>query len=136
VIRKQFPPRLARRTLLADSRQRVATDVTVRKTGNNLFKVRQERGLSAAALARSAGISRQAVYALENGQYVPSTAVALTLARSLQVSVEEIFLIAKGSARGRSKAEGAEPKGGPPCPLASVRLASTGNWFCLVANIV
>jgi putative transcriptional regulator len=115
---KQSRPRVVG-TLPAEFRQRAAAGVRFGETRNNLLKVRQERGLSVADLARSAGISRQSVYALENGQYVPSTAVALILAQSLQVSVEEIFFIAKKSARGRNEAESAEPKGDPPCPPPS-----------------
>jgi len=58
---------------------------------NRLAICRQRRGLSAAALAKSAGVSRQTIYAIESGSYVPNTAVALRLARVLETGVEEIF---------------------------------------------
>ncbi len=58
---------------------------------NHLCDLRQARGISAAALAKSAGISRQTVYAIEAGTYVPNTTVALRLARILSVSVEDLF---------------------------------------------
>ena len=58
---------------------------------NNLALLRQKRGLSAAHLAEMAGISRQTVYAMEAGSYVPNTAVALKLARVLEVRVEDLF---------------------------------------------
>ena len=38
-----------------------------------------------------AGVSRQTIYAMEAGTYVPNTAVALKLARALEVPVEELF---------------------------------------------
>jgi DNA-binding XRE family transcriptional regulator len=58
---------------------------------NNLALLRQKRGLAAAHLAKMAGVSRQTVYAMEAGTYVPNTAVALKLARALEVRVEELF---------------------------------------------
>jgi len=52
--------------------------------------------MAAAALAREAGVSRQTVYAMEAGDYVPNTAVALRLARALDVAVEELFRLDAG----------------------------------------
>jgi molybdate-binding protein/DNA-binding XRE family transcriptional regulator len=60
----------------------------------NLGKLRRERGLSAIHLASTIGVSRQTIYAMEAGSYVPNTAVALRLARALETSVEELFLLA------------------------------------------
>jgi putative molybdopterin biosynthesis protein len=58
---------------------------------NNLAAVRKQRGLSASALARMAGVGRQTIYAMEAGSYIPNTAVGLRLGRALGVSVEELF---------------------------------------------
>jgi molybdate-binding protein/DNA-binding XRE family transcriptional regulator len=58
---------------------------------NTLAPHRQQRGFSAAELAERAGISRQTIYAMEAGSYVPNTAVALRLARILEVRVEDLF---------------------------------------------
>jgi putative molybdopterin biosynthesis protein len=58
---------------------------------NNLASLRQKRGLSAAELARLAGVSRQTIYAMEAGSYVPNTALALKLSRALEATVEEVF---------------------------------------------
>ncbi len=58
---------------------------------NNLSRIRQRRGLSAVALAKQTGVSRQTIYAMESASYVPNTAVALRLARALDVSVEDLF---------------------------------------------
>jgi molybdate-binding protein/DNA-binding XRE family transcriptional regulator len=60
---------------------------------NHLTAHRQRRGYSAADLAQRAGISRQTVYAIESGSYVPNTAVALRLARTLEVTVEDLFAL-------------------------------------------
>lgn len=57
----------------------------------NLGELRRKRGLSAIHLAATAGVSRQTIYAMEAGTYVPNTAVALRLARALETTVEELF---------------------------------------------
>src|SRR5204863_5875408 len=57
----------------------------------NLGALRRKRGLSAIHLAATAGVSRQTIYAMEAGTYVPNTAVALRLARALDTTVEELF---------------------------------------------
>lgn len=58
---------------------------------SRLSAVRQSRGIAAAELARRVGVSRQTIYAIESGSYVPNTAVALRLARELEVAVEDLF---------------------------------------------
>ena len=60
---------------------------------NRLQEIRTKRGVSAADLALSAGVSRQTIYAVEDGSYVPNTTVALRLARTLGVTVEDVFSI-------------------------------------------
>jgi len=52
---------------------------------------RRSRGLSQQALAGIAGISRQSYSAIEAGRSVPSTEVALRLARGLETLVEDLF---------------------------------------------
>jgi molybdopterin molybdotransferase/putative molybdopterin biosynthesis protein len=52
---------------------------------------RLARSLSQSALAHRAGISRQALGAIEAGIYQPSVAVALALSRTLGESVESLF---------------------------------------------
>jgi len=64
-----------------------------RTIANHLTAHRQKRGFSAADLAHRAGISRQTIYAIESGSYVPNTAVALRLARTLEVNVEDLFAL-------------------------------------------
>jgi DNA-binding XRE family transcriptional regulator len=47
--------------------------------------------MAAAALARASGVSRQTIYAIEAGDYLPNTAVALRLANALESRVEDLF---------------------------------------------
>jgi molybdate-binding protein/transcriptional regulator with XRE-family HTH domain len=56
-----------------------------------LERVRTARGLSQRALADAAGITRQAISAIENGRVIPGVGIALALARALGTSVEELF---------------------------------------------
>jgi molybdate-binding protein/DNA-binding XRE family transcriptional regulator len=66
----------------------------MKDTSNRVADYRQKRGLAAADLARAAGISRQSMYAIESGGYMPNTAIALRLARALEVAVEDLFSLA------------------------------------------
>ena len=63
----------------------------------NLTRLRTQRGIAAARLAGLVGISRQTVYAIEAGTYVPNTEVALHLARELEVTVDELFSLHAGT---------------------------------------
>lgn len=60
---------------------------------NRLAEIRKARGIAAADLAESAGLTRQAIYAIEAGAYMPNTAVSLRLARILETTVEGLFSI-------------------------------------------
>jgi molybdopterin molybdotransferase/putative molybdopterin biosynthesis protein len=60
---------------------------------SKLSEIRTSRGLSAAEIAKRVGVTRQTIYAIEAGNYVPNTEVALRLARELEVSVEELFAL-------------------------------------------
>lgn len=59
--------------------------------GAALRRARIARGLTQNELARQAGISRQALGAIEGGTYQPGVGVALSLARALGESVENLF---------------------------------------------
>lgn len=58
---------------------------------NHLRERRTERGLTQAALAAEIGVSRKTINTVENGVFVPSTILALRLARALRTSVERLF---------------------------------------------
>jgi molybdate-binding protein/DNA-binding XRE family transcriptional regulator len=64
---------------------------TSQPDGMRLRLARQARGLSQQQLAGVAGVTRQAVSAVESGHSDPSLRVALALARALGVTVEELF---------------------------------------------
>ena len=61
------------------------------RVANRLSEIRKSRGVGASDLARRVDISRQTIYAIEAGTYVPNTEVALNLARQLEVTVDELF---------------------------------------------
>jgi molybdate-binding protein/DNA-binding XRE family transcriptional regulator len=62
---------------------------------NKLAAIRKQRGLSASALAAAVGITRQTIYAVEAGTYIPNTATGLRLAQALGVRVDELFALAE-----------------------------------------
>lgn len=64
-----------------------------RRLGNRLKEFRARQGLSQAELAGRAGVSRKTVNTVENNVFVPSTTLALALARILHASVEELFYL-------------------------------------------
>jgi len=69
-----------------------------KRVKNRLAEVRTRRGVAASDLALRVHVSRQTIYAIEAGTYVPNTEVALNLARELEVTVEELFSLPEGSA--------------------------------------
>ena len=60
---------------------------------NRLRDLRGERDLTQAGLAELVGVSRKTINTVENGIFVPSTVLALKLARALGRPVEEIFFL-------------------------------------------
>jgi putative molybdopterin biosynthesis protein len=63
---------------------------------NRVEQIRKSRGIGASDLARRVHVSRQTIYAIEAGTYVPNTEVALHLARELGVTVDELFALQEG----------------------------------------
>lgn len=61
------------------------------KLGIRLKEVRTAAGLTQAELAERVGVSRKTVNTVENGVFIPSTVLALALARALGVKVEDLF---------------------------------------------
>lgn len=60
---------------------------------NNLKVLRAIKNISQEELAKQIEVSRQTINAMEKGKYVPSTVLALKLARFFENSVEEIFTL-------------------------------------------
>ncbi|HEX2855983.1 MAG TPA: helix-turn-helix transcriptional regulator [Propionibacteriaceae bacterium] len=58
---------------------------------NEIRRLREQRGLSQAALGAELGVSRQTINSLETGKYDPSLPLAFTIARYFARSIEEIF---------------------------------------------
>lgn len=54
---------------------------------------RARLGLTQAELAERAGVTRKSINAIETGNMVPSTLLALKLAKVLGVTVEDLFAI-------------------------------------------
>ena len=59
---------------------------------NRLRVLRAEKDWTQAQLAKIAGVSRQAIIAVENGKYDPALPLAFKLARAFGKNVEEVFL--------------------------------------------
>jgi putative transcriptional regulator len=58
---------------------------------NEVRRLRAERGLSQADLARAMGVSRQTVNSIETERYTPSLPLAIMLSRYFDHTVEEVF---------------------------------------------
>ena len=58
---------------------------------NRLRDERTRRNLTQADLATMVGVSRKTINTVENGVFIPSTDLALRLARALGISVESLF---------------------------------------------
>ncbi len=94
---------------------------------NKLSALRQKRGIPAARLAKAAGITRQTIYAMEAGSYVPNTAVALRLAKALDSTVEDLFSLSEEPGQTEARMEQATllngsgaPQPGQPVELCRV----------------
>lgn len=58
---------------------------------NNLAELRKAASLTQQELSERAEVSRKSINAIENGIYVPSTVLALKIARTLNCRVEDLF---------------------------------------------
>ncbi|HEX8270509.1 MAG TPA: helix-turn-helix transcriptional regulator [Flavobacterium sp.] len=58
---------------------------------NKLKILRAVKNISQEELAKQIQVSRQTINAMEKGKYVPSTVLALKLARFFEVAVGDIF---------------------------------------------
>ncbi len=59
---------------------------------NRIRELRKQAGLSQEELAKSCGVSRQTINAIENQKYDPTLALAFRLAKALGSRVDELFL--------------------------------------------
>ena len=58
---------------------------------NNLQEIRNSAGLTQQELSERAEVSRKSINAIENGIYVPSTVLALKIAKTLKCNIEDLF---------------------------------------------
>ena len=61
------------------------------KLNNSLEELRRKAGLTQQELSEKAEVSRKSINAIENGIYVPSTVLALKIAKTLKCKVEDLF---------------------------------------------
>jgi putative molybdopterin biosynthesis protein len=96
---------------------------------NRLAEIRKSRGLPAVHLATQAGITRQAIYAIEAGTYIPNTAVALKLARALETTVEELFALDPEGANSSADLRAFEPldRAAPFAPGEPIQICRVGR---------
>lgn len=64
-----------------------------KKLLNNLEDIRKSAGLTQHELSIKAEVSRKSINAIENGVYVPSTVLALKIAKTLNCKVEDLFML-------------------------------------------
>ncbi len=58
---------------------------------NNVYKKRFEAQLTQEDLAQKVFVTRQTIIAIEKGNYTPSVALALSLAKVFRTTVEALF---------------------------------------------
>lgn len=63
---------------------------------NNLRVERAIKNMTQGELAELIGVSRQTINTIESNKYVPSTVLALKIARVFEKPVESIFLLEEG----------------------------------------
>jgi putative transcriptional regulator len=64
-----------------------------RQLGNRLKEMRTKAGITQAELADMVEVSRKTINTVENGVFLPSTLLALSLAKALNTTVEKLFFI-------------------------------------------
>ena len=58
---------------------------------NNIRVLRAIKNITQAELAKQIAVSRQTINTIESGKYVPSTLLALKIAKVFDVPVEKVF---------------------------------------------
>ena len=97
------------------------------RVDNRLALIRKSRGVKATDLAARVHVSRQTIYAIEAGTYVPNTEVALNLARELEVTVDELFSLQAGSQRSPESMAAEVLSAGAPAKGQPVRICQIGS---------
>ncbi|MGO2111399.1 MAG: helix-turn-helix transcriptional regulator [Pseudoclavibacter sp.] len=58
---------------------------------NSIRATREQTGITQAELARSVGVTRQTLIAIEQGKYSPSLELAFLIARAFSVGLDDLF---------------------------------------------
>jgi molybdate-binding protein/DNA-binding XRE family transcriptional regulator len=77
-------------------------------------------------------VSRQTIYAIEAGTYVPNTEVALNLARELEVTVDELFSLQEGSRKSPESLTAEVLSAAAPAKGQPVRICQVGSRWVSV----
>jgi molybdate-binding protein/DNA-binding XRE family transcriptional regulator len=103
--------------------------VATRPVESEVRRRRQGAGLSQQDLADQAGLTRQAVSAIEGGKYIPNTVVALRLGRILGCRVEELFELPEGDEEREVQVVASDgPPGAATGPVRAVVGYARGRW--------
>jgi len=63
---------------------------------NNIRVERAIKNITQGELAEQVGVSRQTINSMESNKYVPSTILALKIARVFDKSLEQVFMLEDG----------------------------------------
>ena len=97
---------------------------------NRLGQIRKSRGVGPSDMARRVGVSRQTIYAIEAGTYVPNTEVALNLARELEVTVDDLFALQEVAPESPESLAAEVLSSAPPANGQPVRICQIGSrWI-------
>jgi molybdate-binding protein/DNA-binding XRE family transcriptional regulator len=97
---------------------------------NQVAEIRKSRGIGASDLARRVNVSRQTIYAIEAGTYVPNTEVALRIAQELEVTVDELFTLGQDVPKAPDSLAAEVLSGSPVEKGQPVRVCQVGSrWI-------
>ena len=96
---------------------------------NRLKEIRVAKGLSQAELATRADITRQAISSIEANRYLPTTVVALQLARVLGTSVEDLFSLQSPGEVIEARLIDVPGQGSSERPLSRVKVVKVSGRF-------
>ncbi|AKL96122.1 transcriptional regulator XRE family [Clostridium aceticum] len=70
---------------------------------NNIKKLRKDVGLRQEDMAKSLGVTRQTINAIENEKYSPSLELAFAIAELFELKIEEIFYLNNKGGKGNEE---------------------------------
>lgn len=77
---------------------------------NNLSTLRATHGLTQAELAAQVGVSRKTINTVENRVFIPSTELALKIARALDTPFEDVFFLQEAGSQDQTPQDESRPK--------------------------